>query len=863
MSAEIAAKAVLDTEVPMSEFIPYSRHITDTIVGTHTGDMLTVFKLGGRSHLSADYQTLMQWVRDLNTVFKGAASDSLAIWAHVGRRKVTEYPTAIYDNAFCGAFDRKYRGLFTDKSLKVNELYVTVIRRAVADKTLRFFAKFERPDVKARNAQRAGMLKDLEELQRLFLSSLKRYSPEILSTYKCVNLPPPADSEDGVPLRVELEDWWESVRLNHPRQAGDNRPELVRAEEAAEAVGLTAHVYSRPLEFLGSLVNGERLPVPVTWEHFSKTIPQNRVSFSTWGELGEIRMPNRTRYFGMVEIFDYEKKTEPGHLNALLKAPYEFVLTQSFTLLSRYAAKGLLEKAHQGLVDSNDASETQIAELEFALDQLMAGEFAFGEHHATVTVFGDTAEETRNSLEKARSTFFEVAIVPQVVDLALEAAFWAQLPANWKWRPRPAPISSQNFLCLSSFHNYMAGKPAGNPWGPAVTIFKTDAGTPYYFNFHSTDLDEDSQGERPAGHFGVIGATGQGKTVLLGALLAQADKFRPRVVVFDKDRGLQILVTAMGGKYLPLAIGQPTGMNPLQLDPTPENMIFLKGLIKQLATSSGEPVNHRDEVEIDTALDTVMNRLDKRLRNLTTLLQSLPNPIGNEDQRPTVSARLRKWTRGHDLGWLFDNQIDEIDLAEHRIYGFDYTEFLDAPEIRTPLMMYLLYRTDEMVDGQPNITLMDEFWKPLQDPVFQGKVKDNLKTRRKFNALGGYATQEPGDALESPIARTIISQCATLILLPNPSGNRADYVDGLKLTDAEFDLVMSLPTDSRKFVIKQGGSCAVCSMNLDGFGDELLLFSGSPDRAELMEEVIADVGSDPERWIPAFVSRVKSKEKPQ
>ncbi|WP_338333911.1 hypothetical protein ACSAM1_11790 [Xanthomonas citri pv. bilvae] len=33
--------------------------------------------------------------------------------------------------------------------------------------------------------------------------------------------------------------------------------------------------------------------------------------------------------------------------------------------------------------------------------------------------------------------------------------------------------------------------------------------------------------------------------------------------------------------------------------------------------------------------------------------------------------------------------------------------------------------------------------------------------------------------------------------------SRADYVEGFKLTDAEFHLVKSLPQDSRKFVIKE------------------------------------------------------------
>jgi type IV secretory pathway VirB4 component len=53
----------------------------------------------------------------------------------------------------------------------------------------------------------------------------------------------------------------------------------------------------------------------------------------------------------------------------------------------------------------------------------------------------------------------------------------------------------------------------------------------------------------------VIGPSGSGKTVVLGFLLAQAQRFAPRAVFFDKDRGAEILLRAIGGTYrvVPLA----------------------------------------------------------------------------------------------------------------------------------------------------------------------------------------------------------------------------------------------------------------------------------------------------------------------
>ena len=53
-------------------------------------------------------------------------------------------------------------------------------------------------------------------------------------------------------------------------------------------------------------------------------------------------------------------------------------------------------------------------------------------------------------------------------------------------------------------------------------------------------------------------------------------------MVFDKDRGLEILTRALGGTYLPLKNGVPTGFNPLQLPQTAENVEFLKTWLRAL-----------------------------------------------------------------------------------------------------------------------------------------------------------------------------------------------------------------------------------------------------------------------------------------
>ena len=74
------------------------------------------------------------------------------------------------------------------------------------------------------------------------------------------------------------------------------------------------------------------------------------------------------------------------------------------------------------------------------------------------------------------------------------------------------------------------------------------------------------------------------------------------------------------------------------------------------------------------------------VRCLWLVLQNLSG-VGDN----TVSERLRKLQRGQTLGWVFDNAEDTLSFQKSRIVGFDYTDFLDDPEIRTPVIAYLLH----------------------------------------------------------------------------------------------------------------------------------------------------------------------------
>ncbi len=532
-------------------------------------------------------------------------------------------------------------------------------------------------------------------------------------------------------------------------------------------------------------------------------------------------------------------------LDGVLTSPFELILSQSFAFVSKADARTIMGRKQNQMLSSGDKAASQIEELDDAMDDLESNRFVLGEHHLSLAAFAPTVKDLTDHLAKARASLTNGGAVVAREDLGLEAAWWAQLPGNFRYRARSGAITSRNFAALSPFHSYPVGQKDGNEWGAAVALLKTASGSPYYFNFHDSDL----------GNTFICGPSGAGKTVLLNFMLSQLEKHDPHVVFFDKDRGAELYVRAAGGVYHSLRNGKPTGCAPLKaLDLTPENKVFLATWVGKLVGSGTRELSVTELRDIAAAIDGLadLSVEQRTIGALRTFLDNT-NPEG-------TAARLRRWERGGPLGWVFDNPSENIGLGElgvgGNMVGYDMTDFLDNEEIRTPLMTYLFHRVEQLIDGRRIIIVIDEFWKALQDEDFRDLAQNKLKTIRKQNGLMLFATQSPRDAINSPIAHTIIEQCPTQIFLPNSRGSHADYVDGFKLTEREYELIArELSVESRRFVLKQGHKSVVAELNLHGFDDELAILSGRTASVELADGIRTEVGDRPEDWLPVFQQR--------
>ena len=249
-------------------------------------------------------------------------------------------------------------------------------------------------------------------------------------------------------------------------------------------------------------------------------------------------------------------------------------------------------------------------------------------------------------------------------------------------------------------------------------------------------------------------------------LLALTRKWRPgaALVLFDLDRGCEIAIRALGGRTSRSKPASPPAATRCSAKPTPARIQFWEQLVRTCIATPDMPLLPADERGHRRRGATVAAMMPATLRRFSTVRQNLPK-IGEN----SLYERLGRWCQGGALGWVFDEADDRLgDLRSHIGHRLRHTEFLDLPEVRTPVMMYLLQVMDELVNGERLIYVISEFWKALDHPIFSDFAKQKQKTIRKQNGLGIFDTQSPSDVLRHPIGRTMVEQSVTKIFLANP-----------------------------------------------------------------------------------------------
>ena len=260
-------------ELPASWHIPYSAHVSPHVVTTDVGDYVQVFRLAGLAFETADDEDLNNWHERLAIAWRNIASPHLALWTHTIRRRESIVQSGARCVGFAEGLADKYRKRLSGETLMVNELFLSLVYRPVPGLATGTLARMlvNRAGEKSAAIELADSLDACEKLSQTLLASLARYEPDRLGI-----------AEGGSKPRSAL------------------------------------------LEFLARLINAEDQPIPLPHAPIADVLTTTRALFGS--ETIEYRLPTKTRFAAMLGIKEYPTPTTVGMYNALLSAPFEFVL---------------------------------------------------------------------------------------------------------------------------------------------------------------------------------------------------------------------------------------------------------------------------------------------------------------------------------------------------------------------------------------------------------------------------------------------------------------------------------------------------------------------------------------------------------
>lgn len=783
-----AKEKVTRYEASAGHFVPYRCHWNSDTIFTHKEELVRVIKIKGFAFETADDIDVDLKKNARNNLLKGMSTGGFSIYFHTIRRKEKGFPDGDMPDDFSSRVNREWAAKHSDDKSFVNEHYVTLIRGS--DKSgaavLEHWVKAlqHKADKSSWENDMREAFDDLEEMTERVMSGFNNYGPRLLGL---------VDGSDGTTSEL--------------------------------------------LEFLARLVNcAHSQPMMMPAGEVSRHLPVSRLYFGK--KSIEAHHPTGVRYAGLVAIKEYRPSTHAGMLDGFMQLPFELIISQSFSFINRMIAISSMQLQQRRLIQSEDVAVSQIHEIDQALDSAMSGAIAFGNHHLSVLCIEDTPKALESALSAAVVQLANVGISGVREKINMEPAYWAQLPGNSEYMARRCVINTLNVASLASFHNYPSGQRKRNHWGDAVTVLNTVSGTPFFFNFHVRDV----------GHTMIIGPTGAGKTVLLNFLCAQAQKFRPRLFFFDKDRGAEIFIRAVDGRYATPDVAFPSGFNPFQLEDTSENRSFLIEFLKILVSPDGKtlPAHEIDRINEAVAGNYKLPQQQRRLRNIAPFM-GLSGP-------GSLAGRLEMWHSNGSHAKLFDNVEDRIDFTASRTFGIEMNKILQDKASLGPVLLYLFHRIQSSLDGSPTMIVLDEAWALIGNPIFAPKIKDWLKVLRKLNTFVVFATQSVEDAAKSSISDTLIQQTSTQIFLPNLKATPL-YREVFMLSEREFTLVKTTDPSSRFFLVKQDNDGVIARIDLSGMDEIIRVLSARVDTALIMDEIISEVGSDPNAWLPIFYER--------
>lgn len=512
------------------DFVPAACHYDEHTLLTKNGELLQTIQINGihSEKISKNLFNLREVVRAAirNTV----DCNKFAFWVHTIRRKDDLDDTADYNGLLSANIHDIWRrkNYWHDKF--VNRLYITVVHDA--------------PELKLKN----------------FNSLVNSLSPNIITGF---------EEKFFAKAAEKLTETVDSI-LDGVSEYGAQR--LGIRIENEECYSDSMFLYRRIMQ-----LNEEDCPVPVSDISSALASHQYAVGSDKIEVIGE----DGKKFAALMSIKEYQEVSSEA-LDRFLQIPVEMVATEVFYFVERNEVTSVFEDQDYILGVSGDSDLKKLKGLDVIINEA-DDNVHFCHQQISFMVISEDLHALDQQVKQASEALSKIGIVHVREDINLEKTFWAQLPANFSFLSRMRPTVLANTAALASLHNFPTGNQY-NPWGRAVTLLRTEKGTPYFMNFHD---------QNNIGTTCIFGESKVGKTTLLNFLISEADKYNPATVYVTDDMDSGLYIKARGGKWFQR---DKNIINPLMCEDTEENRKFMFEFFKIISKHYFDPLQ-------DTELD--------------------------------------------------------------------------------------------------------------------------------------------------------------------------------------------------------------------------------------------------------------------
>ncbi len=587
--------------------------------------------------------------------------------------------------------------------------------------------------------------------------------------------------------------------------------------------------------------------VPLT--DLSEALSSNRYAIGS--DKIEAITEDGKKFAALISVKEYPE-ISPKAFDEFLQLPVEMIATEIFYFLHKKEIAENFAEQNYILSVSKDSKLSEIKKLQKIIDSKDDDTNQFCNQQISITIIADDIPKLEQSISSASELLAVMGIVHVREDINLEQCFWAQLPGNFSFLRRMTATLSDNITALASLHNFPTGEQF-SIWGKAITLLRTEKGTPYFMNFHARNN---------RGNCCIFGTDKTGKTTLTNFLISEATKYNPTIVYIGSNNDSKLFIEAIEGTWIE---NETTIINPFLLEDNDDSRIFvyefLKIICNHYVITLTEP-----ELEFLKIFRDKIFAIDKASRIFSNILKEMDF---SSEGGVLISEKLSHFKDSAIYHKLFDET--KISLSEAKVVGLNLYEFSDISfkerfypkerkyldkfttdskrntSISTAIIYAISYHLS-LVGNRPKILAIDsldsfcktEIYIPVMTMI-SNKLQDMLGILLcNFNF--DYIKSE-----DSSILNEWLDLIDTKIILP--SEVKLKTYNALGLNVPEIEKLSKFSVNSRVFLISQNNQSVIVELSISGLPAIVRILLSKDQELEIYNKILKDYPGHPDNWL--------------